>query len=139
MRGEGVDGGGRIMSAKVYGDIVWDIAAENGLYAQSFEMDFGVSELWVPGADGDDEAGALFNETASWSLGGFVKTTGDAMTTLLGAAITIANLFEASDFVDGYSSGGLTALTGAKPARKKRDAKALDLNGVFKPFMGAVQ
>lgn len=127
------------MSATVYGDITWGMAAENGLYAQSVDVDYGVGEFFVSGEDGDDEGGATFNESATFSLSGFEKTSGTAMSSILGAAFTLANAFDHTDFISGYVSGGVTLLTSAKPSRKNREAKAIDLGGVFKPWLGAVQ
>ena len=125
------------MSAKVYGDIEWGMSDEDGMYAQAFDFDFSMQERWIAGGTGNDESGATFNESASWTLAGFIKTSGTQMTTVLGSALTLVNSFDPTEYVDGYVSGGQTILSGAKQGSKNTDARTRDLSGTFKPWMGA--
>lgn len=130
------DGGGRGM-ATVYGDTVWAMASETGLRAQSYDMDLTVDEVYVPDEDGDDVAGAIFNERGSWTLTGFETSGGFSGT--LGAAIAISNAIDPDDFISGDASGGTTILTGRKTGKENRGMVSVDASGVFVPFLGAVQ
>ena len=124
------------MAATIYGDGVWSMEDETGLYAQNFDYDFSIQEVWIPGISSEDVAGALFGQEASWSLNGFLKSS-EAFGSTLGAAIALANAVDATDYVKGYVSGGQTFVTGLKPGGETRNFQTLDMSGKFKPFLAA--
>jgi hypothetical protein len=123
--------------ATVYGDSVWGITAETGMYAQSFDFDLNIDEEWLPDEDGDEVAGALFNEKGTFTLNGFEKSSG--FPAVLGASITLANAIDSDDFISGDASGATTICTGLKRSRGSRAHRAVDCSGVYKPFLGALQ
>lgn len=125
------------MAATIYGDGIWSMEDETGMYAQSFDYDFSIQEMFIPGISSEDVAGALFGQEASFSLNGFLKTA-VAFPVALGAAITLANAVDATDYVTGYTSGGQTFVTGLKPGGEVRNFQTLDATGKFKPFLAAV-
>lgn len=123
--------------AKVYGDSVWGITAETGMYAQSFDLDLSIDEDWLPDEDGDEVAGAVYNEKGTFTLNGFEKTGG--YSAILGASITLANAIDSDAFITGDASGATTLVTGLKRSRGSRAHRAVDCSGVYKPFLGALQ
>jgi hypothetical protein len=123
--------------AKVYGDSVWGISSESGMYAQSFDFDLSVDENFLPDENGNEVAGALFNEKGTFTLNGFEKTGG--FSAVLGSSIAMSNAIDASGFITGDISGALTLVTGLKRSRGSRAHRAVDASGVFKPFLGALQ
>jgi hypothetical protein len=130
------DGSGRIM-AKVYGDTVWGMSAQSGLRVQSFDFDLTVDEDWLPDEDGDDVAGALFNEKATFAMNGFETTGG--FSAVLGSSIALANALDPADHITDDVSGGITVVTGIKNTRGARAHQMFDTSGVYKPFAGALQ
>jgi len=123
--------------AKVYGDTKWGMVAETGLRVQSFDYDLTVDEDWLPDEDGDDVAGALFNEKGTFTVNGFETTAG--ISAVLGSSITLANAIDLDDFITPDASGATTIVTGVKDSRKPRAHQMKDVTGVVKPFIGALQ
>tara|TARA_R110000824_G_scaffold162702_1_gene338402 strand:- start:672 stop:1052 length:381 start_codon:yes stop_codon:yes gene_type:complete len=124
------------MAAKVYGLGVFGLTAQTGIYTESLDYDFSIQEKWIADGDGDDVAGALFNPEVSFSLTGFVRSD-ESISTVLGSALVLANTLTMSEFIDGWSSGGIYLVNGAKRGFKEKDFRGLDLSGKFKPFMAA--
>jgi len=122
------------MAATIYGDGVWSMEDETGLYAQSFDYDFSVQEMFISGVSSEDVAGALFGQEASFSLNGFLKESVTFGATL-GAALVLANAVDMTDYVKGYTTGGQTFVTGLKPGGEVRNFQTLDVSGKFKPFL----
>lgn len=122
------------MAATVYGDGEWSMLDEVGLYAQSFEYDMSIQEFYIPGVSSEDVAGATFGQEASFTINGFIKTT-ETLTAKLGVAITVANAVEFADYMEGYTTGGQSFLTGIKQGGEVRNFQSLDLTGKFKPFL----
>ena len=123
--------------AKVYGDTIWGMSAEVGMRAQDFSFDMSIDEDWLPDEDGDDVAGALFNEKATFALDGFETTAG--LPTELGSSIVLTNLTDGDGYVTGDASGATTLVTGIKTGVKSRGHKSLNVSGIWKPFIGALQ
>ena len=123
--------------AKVFGDTIFGMAAEAGMRAQDYSFDMSIDEDWLPDEDGDDVAGALFNEKATFALDGFETTTG--LTTALGSSIVLANMTDGDGYVTGDASGATTLVTGIKTGSKARGHKPLNVSGIWKPFIGALQ
>lgn len=123
--------------ATVYGDAIWGITAESGMYAQSFDFDLSVDEEWLPDEDGNDVAGTLFNDKGTFTLNGFEKTGG--FSAVLGASIALANSIDSDAFIAGDASSATTITTGLKRSRGTRAHRAVDVSGIYKPFIGAVQ
>jgi hypothetical protein len=125
------------MAARVYSKGIFGLVAETGLYVQEVNYDYSIEEALIPGPTGDDVGAAYFNESATWTLSGFRRS--DAQPDAgLGATIVIVNEFDGSEFGTAYA-GGQTILTGAKPSRKSKEFSMLDLSGVFKPFLAALE
>ncbi len=129
------------MSAKIYGEAVFGVTAEVGMYAQDVSVGYTMDETFLPDESGDDVAGGFTNASASISINGFVKTGGTAFSTDLGASLAVANSIDAASFVNGASDddAGETILTGVSLGYGNKAFKSLDLTGVFKPFMGTLQ
>ncbi len=109
---------------------------ETGMYAQSFDYDFSIQEMYISGVSSEDVAGALFGQEATFSLNGFMKDS-STFPAALGASITLANAVDFSDYLSGYSTGGQTFITGLKPGGEVRNFKTLDVSGKFKPFLAS--
>ena len=124
------------MAATIYGDGIWGMEDETGLYAQNFDYDFSIQEVMISGVSSEDVAGALFGQEASFSLSGFLKDS-VAFSGTLGASLVGANAVDMSDFVKGYTTGGQTYITGLKPGGEVRNFQTLDVSGKFKPFLAA--
>jgi len=129
------------MAAKVYGDGVWGMTAENGMYAQDFSVDYSIDETYFPDESGDDVGAAFSNAGGTISLNGFVKTSGTAFSSTLGASLALANAIDANDFVTGAvdDAAGETITTSIKRGAQSRAFKSFDVGAVFKPFLSAVQ
>ena len=123
-----------IMSATVYGEVNFGMAEEAGIYAASVDFDIKAQEKWIMDSNGDDVAGALYNESATFSLSG-VRRTGQALVAKVAASVVLANAVDFSLYIEGYQSGGLTYLMGIKPSLKNDDFETLDLTGGFKPWV----
>lgn len=120
------------MAATVHGDVTHGAAAESGMFIQSADFDIKAEEKWIADEDGDDVAGALYNIQATFSLSG-VKKVGEAINAKIAAAFTAANAVTYSDYITGYTTGGLTYVSNVKLPIKNDDFEMLDLSGGFKP------
>lgn len=125
------------MAATVHGNVNFGLVAETGLYANSVDFDIQLSEKWVTNHEAEDVAGAIYNANVTFSLTG-AKRTDESISAVLGASITLANAIDFSDYISGYTSGGLTFLSGVKPSLKSDDFEMLDLTGTFKPWIEPV-
>ena len=128
------------MSAKIYGDAVWGLTAEAGMYAQDFSIDYSIDENYLPDGSGNDVAAAFSNASGAISLSGFVNT-GTSFSSTLGAALSVANALDANDFVTGAADddAGETITTSIKRGAQSRAFKSFDVGAVFKPFLSALQ
>lgn len=122
------------MAATVHGNVNFGLVAETGFYAAAVDFDIKLDEKWVPNHEAEEVAGALYNAKVDFSMNG-VKRTDESISAVLGASITLANAIDYSDYIAGYTTGGLTFLSGIKPSLKNDDFETLDLTGSFKPWV----
>lgn len=107
------------------------------MYAQSFDFDLTIDDNWLPDEDGNDVAGAMFNEKGTFTLNGFEKTGG--FSAVLGAAITMANAIDGDSSIEATIASALTLVSGIKRSKQARAHQAIDVTGIYKPFGEALQ
>jgi len=122
------------MAATVHGNVNFGLVAETGFYVAAVDYDITLDEKWVPNHEAEEVAGALYNAKAAFTMSG-VKRTDETISAVLGASITIANAVDFTDYIDGYTTGGLSFLSSIKPSLKNDDFESLDLAGTFKPWI----
>ena len=128
--------------AKVYGSGSFGISSEAslGMYANDFSFELSASTESMAGDTGNDVGFAVFNETGTFTLTGFLNT-GSTLGGDIGAAITVANAeSDISGWVSGVASGGeKTILTSVKSGKAHRGFAPADLGGEIKPYAGTLQ
>lgn len=124
------------MPAQTYGDVSFGLTDETGFYINSATFDFTSQEVWVSDAGGDDVAGAVFKQEATFTLEGAYKTS-DSPTWTLGTALTIASLPDLTEWIPTYTSGALTIIMGGTVSLSSEELEARTITGTIKPFLGA--
>lgn len=122
------------MPATTNGDAIFGLDDQDGLYIEDFSEDWSIEEETFRDATGNEVGGQLFNPTCSWSMTGVQRTSGTALDTKLGASLTLANFSTIGDFVEGYTSGGITYTLAASPSANRQQIKTIDISGRFLPF-----